>query len=128
MVFRVRTSNDVLVQQVIFNTTNWLQYCRTSYYHTRLSTSRLTLSGSSTHTLQLLHSLSLTSQLTLYDFLTNTPWASIPLSSLSPTTHVYREGPWPGSRRPFLQNYSLEGPTTHWWTRRRLGSCDIVYG
>ena len=82
------------------------------------------------HTLRLLRSLSLwlfNSHCTISQ-LTNTPWASIPLSFLSPTTHVFCEGPWPGSRRPFLWNYSLEGLTTHWWTRRRLGSRDIVYG
>ena len=41
---------------------------------------------------------------------------------------MFSKHPWPGSHRSFLRNYSIEGPTTHWWTRRRLGSRDIVYG
>ena len=28
----------------------------------------------------------------------------------------------------FYETIHLKGPTTHWWTRRRLGSCDVVYG
>ena len=102
---------------MIFKTTNWLQY-----YHTWLSTSRFILSGFCTRSFSLLNSHCTTSQLT------HTSWASIPLSFLSSTTYVSRESPWPGSRRAFLRNYSLEGPTPHSWIRRRLSSRDIVYG
>ena len=28
----------------------------------------------------------------------------------------------------FYETIHLKGPTTHWWTRRRLGSRDIIYG
>ena len=82
------------------------------------------------HSLRLLHSLSLTSQLKLCTTSQLTPYLfSHPFVFFSrPITHVFRKHPWPGSRRPFLRNYSIEGPTTHWWTRRRLGSRDIVYG
>ena len=68
------------------------------------------------HTLRLLHSLALASQLTLC-----TPFASVvsgfstlPLASLclfpSFETRVPKR-PWPGSRRPFPRNYPLKKKT-----------------
>ena len=60
-----------------------------------------TLSGFCTHSLWLFNS-------HCVRLLTDNPWTSIPLSFLSTTTHVFREHPWPGLRRPFLRNYSLE--------------------
>ena len=71
--------------------------------------------------------ISLTFRFTLSGFSTDIDCSSIPLSFLRPTTHVFHNRSWPGSRKPFLRNYSIEGPTTHWWARRRLGSRDIVY-
>ena len=62
---------------------------------------------------------SLASQLTL------TANSSLSLASpcfcLSPTTLVFRNRSWPGSRRPIPWNYSIERPTIYCWASRRFG-------
>ena len=79
------------------------------------------------HSLRLLHSLSLTSQLTLYDFSTNSV-SSIPLSFFTSPPMCSANTRGQSHVGLFYETIHLKGPTTHWWTRRRLGSRDIVYG
>ena len=64
------------------------------------------------HTLRLLHSLTLASQLTLSGFSSNTVF-SIPLSfpTLSRTCPENARGQ--GHARPFHETIRLKGPTTH---------------
>ena len=110
---------------MIFEATKWLQCCRTSYSHGRLSTSRFTLSGFYTrslsllnsHSAHLLHPSSPASQLTLC-----TPFASV-LSGFSttsafsvslpffrPSDHVSRNARGQGHAGPFHETTHLKRP------------------
>ena len=76
-----------------------------SYSHTRLSTSRFTLSGFYTRSLSLLNSHCTPFASVLSGFSTNTVF-SVSLSFPYQTRVPKR--PWPGSRRSFPRNYPLE--------------------
>ena len=79
------------------------------------------------HTLRLLHSLALASQLTLSRFSTNTAF-SIPLSFPALSRTCSENARDQGHAGLFHETIHLKGPTTHWSTRRCRGSRDIVYG
>ena len=79
--------------------------------------SALARSRFSTHTARLLHSFSPASQLTLI---------SLSFPALSRTCPENARGQ--GHAGLFHETIHLKGPTTHWCTRRRRGSHDIVYG
>ena len=94
---------------MIFETTKWLQCCRASYSHRRLSTFRFILSGFYTRSLSLLNSHCTPFASVLSGFSTNT---ALSVSCLFPSfeTRVPKR-PWPGSRRPFPRNYPLKKKT-----------------
>ena len=78
--------------------------------------------------------LSAASALTLSDFSTNTVYdfstnsvSNIPLSFFAPPRMCSANTRGQGHVGLFYETIYLKGPTIHWWTRRRLGSRDIVY-
>ena len=111
----------------MFEATKWLQCCRTSYFHTRLSTSRFTLSGFYTRSLSLLNSHCTPFASVLSGFSTNTAFnIFLSFPALSRTCPENARGQ--GHAGLFHETIHLKGPTTHWCTRRCRGSRDIVYG
>ena len=82
------------------------------FFHSHFPASALTLSDFSTHTVRLL---------------TDTV-SSFPLSFFALPRMCSSNTRGQGYVGLFYETIHLKGPTTHWWTRRRLGSRDIVYG